>query len=135
LAVVTVVYWLMLSDCPVFPSIRVISIDKSREFYEGKLGLKVVYDKPGELLLLAGKNSRIYLYEGPSSVAENTVAVFYVSNIEEEIDQLVEKGIVFEKYDFGEIKTDERGIVNHAGKKGAWFKDPEGHILGLSQKD
>lgn len=123
----------MLNNCPVFPSIRVTDLKKAREFYEGKLGLKVIYDKPGELLLLAGKNSRIYLYEGPASAAEHTAAVFYVENIEQKIDELVKKGVVFEQYDFGEMKTDERGIIDYEGKKGAWFKDPEGHVLGLSQ--
>lgn len=123
----------MLSDNPVFPSIRVSDLGLAREFYEGKLGLKVIYDAPGELLLLAGKNSRIYLYEGEKSVATHTLAVFYVDDIEKLIEQLTQKGVVFEKYDMPSLKTDEKGIAARGGKKAAWFKDHDGNILGLSQ--
>jgi catechol 2,3-dioxygenase-like lactoylglutathione lyase family enzyme len=123
----------MLSNNPVFPSIRVSNIAAAREFYGGKLGLKVIYEKKGELLLLAGKNSRIYLYEGEKSVATHTLAVFYVDDIYKQIDELESNGVTFEHYDLPGIKTDEKGVVEHEGKKGAWFTDPDGNILGLSQ--
>jgi catechol 2,3-dioxygenase-like lactoylglutathione lyase family enzyme len=123
----------MLSKNPVFPSIRVSNLVAAKEFYESKLGLKIIYDTPGELLLLAGKNSRIYLYEGSKSVPEHTVAVFYVDNIKETVNELKEKGVVFERYNTPDIKTDLNGIAAIGPKKGAWFKDPDGHILALSQ--
>lgn len=124
----------MLSNSPVFPSIRVKSIKKVRDFYVDKLGLAAIYEKPGELLLLAGKNSRIYLYEGEPSVAKHTVAVFYVDDIYKTIGELNKKDVKCLQYDFGEkMKTDEKGVIDTNGKKGAWIKDPEGHILGLSQ--
>lgn len=123
----------MLTQNPVFPSIRVSNLPVARAFYEGKLGLKVIYDPPGELLLLAGKNSRIYLYEGEKSIATHTLAVFYVDDIYKKIQELEEAGVVFEHYLEGPFKTDEKGIIEKDGKKGAWFKDPDGNILGLSQ--
>lgn len=123
----------MLTQNPVFPSIRVSNLPVARAFYEGKLGLKVIYDPPGELLLLAGKNSRIYLYEGEKSIATHTLAVFYVDDIYKKIQELEEVGVVFEHYLEGPFKTDEKGIIEKDGKKGAWFKDPDGNILGLSQ--
>lgn len=123
----------MLADYPVFPSIRVSDIESARDFYEGKLGLKAVYEKEGELLLLAGKNSRIYLYEGEKSTATHTLAVFYVEDIYKVIDELQEKGISPEKYDLPGIKTDEKGVATSGEKKAAWIKDPDGNVLGLSQ--
>ena len=122
-----------LTNSPVFPSIRVSSINSAREFYEKKLGLKVIFDKPGELLLLAGKNSRIYLYEGEKSVATHTLAVFYVDDIYKTLNELKENGVEPIMYDFPQLKTDEHGVVDHKGKKGAWITDPDGNILGLSQ--
>lgn len=123
----------MLSDQPVFPSIRVSDITKARQFYEGKLGLKVIYEKPGELLLQAGKNSRIYLYEGEKSIATHTLAVFYVEDVYRTLDELAQKGIEPQRYDLPQVKTDDKGVVEHEGKKGAWIVDPDGNILGLSQ--
>jgi catechol 2,3-dioxygenase-like lactoylglutathione lyase family enzyme len=123
----------MLSDNPVFPSIRVSDIKKAREFYESKLGLKVVYDEPDGVLIMAGKNSRIFIYEGEKSKATHTLAVFYVDDMEKKVSELAERGVIFEKYDLPEIKTDDRGIATLGGKKAAWFRDPDGNVLGLSQ--
>lgn len=124
----------MLTDNPVFPSIRVSDINKAREFYETKLGLKVVYDQPDGILLLAGKNSRIFIYEGQKSTAYHTLAVFYVDDIYQKVEELSKNGVVFEHYDLPGIKTDEKGVASHQdGKKAAWFTDPDGNILGLTQ--
>lgn len=123
----------MLSDNPIFPAIRVSDLKSAREFYEGKLGLSVIYDEAGELLLKAGKNSRIYLYEGEKSKAEHTLAVFYVDDIYYMVGELTSKSVIFEKYDMAEIRTDNQGIASRGNKKGAWFRDPDGNILGLSQ--
>lgn len=122
-----------LLNNPVFPSIRVSDISKAREFYEGQLGLKVIYNKPTELLLLAGKNSRIYLYKGEKSRATHTLAVFYVDDIYKTIDDLNSHGVFCEQYDLPGLKTDEKGVIGKGSKKGAWITDPDGNILGLSQ--
>jgi len=123
----------MLLDNPVFPSIRVSNIKTAKEFYEGKLGLKIVYDEPDGVLFLAGKNSRIFIYEGQKSIATHTLAVFYVDNMEEKVDELTQNGVTFEHYDLPGIKTDKKGIATHGNKKSAWFRDPDGNIFGLSQ--
>jgi catechol 2,3-dioxygenase-like lactoylglutathione lyase family enzyme len=123
----------MLTNNPVFPSIRVSSLEKAEKFYGEKLGLKAIYKNEGELLFLAGKNSRIYLYEGKKSTATHTLAVFYVEDIYKTIESLSGKGVKFEHYNTGEIKTDERGVASRGGKKAAWFTDPDGNVLGLSQ--
>jgi hypothetical protein len=44
---------------------------------------------------------------------------------------LADKGVVFEQYDMGEIKTDERGIATIGTTKGAWFTDTEGNIIAI----
>jgi predicted enzyme related to lactoylglutathione lyase len=41
------------------------------------------------------------------------------------------KGVRFEHYDSGPIKTNEKGIAEPGGAKIAWFKDPDGNVLGL----
>jgi predicted enzyme related to lactoylglutathione lyase len=68
------------------------------------------------------------------SPASFTVLNFKVEDLEKMIDELMDKGIDFEKYD-GAIKTDSKGI--HKGGEGllvAWFKDPAGNILSLIQE-
>jgi hypothetical protein len=48
------------------------------------------------------------------------------------VDELTKKGVRFEKYDDGDLKTDEKGISSDPrGPKIAWFKDPAGNFLSV----
>jgi hypothetical protein len=47
------------------------------------------------------------------------------------VDELTGRGIQFEQYDFGKMKTDKKGIVRGYGPTIAWFKDPAGNILSV----
>jgi hypothetical protein len=60
-----------------------------------------------------------------------TVLNFVVPDIDKAVDQLTEDGVRFERYDDGEIETDERGISLGDGPRIAWFKDPAGNILSV----
>ena len=42
------------------------------------------------------------------------------------------RGVQFEDYDFGEMKTVD-GLLSVDGYKGAWFTDSEGNILELTE--
>jgi hypothetical protein len=50
------------------------------------------------------------------------------------VARLKNKGVTFEQYDMPGLKTDENGIAELGGEKGAWFKDPEGNILALGER-
>ena len=53
-----------------------------------------------------------------------------MDDIEAAVDGLRQAGVVFEQYDSGPIKTNEKGIAT-PGPKQAWFKDPAGNILSV----
>ena len=58
---------------------------------------------------------------------------WYVHHLEEAIDALAAKGVSFERY--GYFKQNERGIWNAPdGTRIAWFKDPDGNTLSISQE-
>jgi len=64
--------------------------------------------------------------------AQNTVLGWESKDIAADVDQLGAKGVVFERYP--NMGQDERGIANFpTGDKVAWFKDPDGNVLSLSQ--
>ena len=55
-----------------------------------------------------------------------------VADIKKTVSGLTDSGVVFEKYAW--MQQDELGIWNTpAGGRVAWFKDPDGNILSVSQ--
>jgi catechol 2,3-dioxygenase-like lactoylglutathione lyase family enzyme len=104
---------------------------KARAFYEGKLGFEFLSDDAFALVMRAGE-SKIRIAKGAkSSPAQYTVLGWEVSDIDAVVDWLRKRGVTFEKYPFVD---DERGIWTAPnGDKVAWFKDPDGNVLGISQ--
>jgi catechol 2,3-dioxygenase-like lactoylglutathione lyase family enzyme len=105
---------------------------RARAFYEGKLGFEFVSDDQFALVMRAGANMIRVAKAGKFTPAPFTVLGWEVSQIEEEVRALVERGVVFEKYPF--VEDQKTGIwVAPGGDKVAWFKDPDGNVLSLSQ--
>lgn len=122
-----------ISDAPVCACVIANDVEAAKAFYTEKLGLKVVpVDDPGGVLLEAGEGSKIFLYKSGAEKPKNTVASFNVEDVLEAVKELKEKGVEFESYDIDPIKTDENNIAHHGNLDAAWFKDPEGNILGIS---
>lgn len=126
----------VLADKPISPTIPVTDLKRSREFYEKTLGLSVLREAAGGILFQAGKNTSLYIYKRGPSTADHTLASFLVEDVEAMVDKMVQKGIVFEQYDFPGLKTNEKGIAvsEEEGEKGAWFKDPDGNILAIAEE-
>jgi catechol 2,3-dioxygenase-like lactoylglutathione lyase family enzyme len=105
---------------------------KARSFYEGKLGFRFVSDDAYALVLRAGE-TMIRVSKGKDFVpAPYTVLGWEVSNIKEVVGWLKRKGVETEKYPF--VQDSELGIwTAPTGDKVAWFKDPDGNILSVSQ--
>ena len=126
----------MLINSPIRPTIPVVDLNRAKRFYETTLGLKSVPadngNTPGTAVFECGNGTRMELYQRGPSKADHTVATFEVSNIEEEVNALRGKGVIFEEYDMPEIKT-QNGIAIQGSVKGAWFKDSEGNILCIHQ--
>jgi catechol 2,3-dioxygenase-like lactoylglutathione lyase family enzyme len=107
---------------------------KARAFYEGVLGLRLVADeKPFALVFDAnGTMLRVTtvheLYPHPF-----TVLGWHVTNIEATVDGLAEAGVEFNRYK-GMNDADPRGIWNSpSGARVAWFKDPDGNVLSVTE--
>jgi predicted enzyme related to lactoylglutathione lyase len=113
-------------------------IEKAKEFYQNTLGLDVQQIEMGggfgllELDVTGG--TKIMIYPKPNHTpATFTVLNFPVDNLEKTVDELTAKGIRFEQYDMGDIKTNEKGVAygNGNGPDIAWFADPAGNIISI----
>ncbi len=105
---------------------------KAREFYEGKLGFQFVSDDPFALVLRAGETMIRVAKTKDFTPAPYTVMGWEVQNIEVVVASLQKSAVPFEKYPF--IQDQQLGIwASPSGDKVAWFKDPDGNILSVSQ--
>ena len=104
----------------------------SRAFYEGKLGLKLVSDEHFALVFeLNGHMLRIAKVD-ELTPAKHTVLGWHVSDISSTARSLAACGVVFERFEG--MDQDELGIwASPSGAKVAWFRDPDGNNLSLTQ--
>jgi catechol 2,3-dioxygenase-like lactoylglutathione lyase family enzyme len=106
--------------------------EKARSFYEVVLGLRFVKDD-GFALVLDANGIMIRVAKAPEfKPAQFTILGWQVSGIEKIVAALQGKGVHFER--FGFLEQDELGIwTAPSGDKVAWFKDPDGNILSVSE--
>ncbi len=122
----------MLGSCNVIAFVPITDANRSRAFYEGLLGLTFVKDDGFALLFRAnGVMVRAVKMKDFAPVQYTTLG-WEVSGIADVVRNLTAKGIHFEV--FGFFKQDELGIwTAPGGDKVAWFKDPDGNTLSLSE--
>jgi catechol 2,3-dioxygenase-like lactoylglutathione lyase family enzyme len=122
----------MLSDCPAVAFIGAADLTRARAFYEGVLGLSVVSQDDFAVVARAGGVS-LRITQPPQVVAAPyTVLGFSVRDVAAEVAALAARGVAFERYDG--MGQDAAGVWSApGGGKVAWFKDPDGNLLSLSQ--
>jgi catechol 2,3-dioxygenase-like lactoylglutathione lyase family enzyme len=112
--------------------IAVRNLPQARAFYEGVLGLEPLSPKDeGHVAMYSSGGGKIAVYVSHyAGTNRATAASWEVADVESEVETLKSKGVEFEHYDLP--GATRRGDVHVAeGIKNAWFKDPEGNILGI----
>jgi catechol 2,3-dioxygenase-like lactoylglutathione lyase family enzyme len=118
----------------VLANIAVSDIDRARAFYEGKLGLEVTAVRgDGGATYDCAEGTAIHIYASPDNagLSSATQAGWVASDLDSAVADLTRRGIEFERYETEQIKTDENGIADVGDARAAWFRDPDGNILGL----
>ena len=125
----------MLKNSKAFSSFSAADLSKSKDFYQDVLGLDIEETEMGILSIHLSGGGEVIIYPKPDHIpAAFTVLNFPVEDIDQAVDELISKGVVFEQYT-GEIQTDEKGICRLGdGPFIAWFKDPAGNILSILQE-
>ena len=122
----------MLNSARLMAFVPIKDSKRSRPFYEGMLGLRFISDD-GFALVMDSNGVTVRLAKaGDFKPAGFTVLGWEVQKIEQAVAELEQKGVRFEK--FPGLPQDEHGIWNApGGARVAWFKDPDGNILSVSQ--
>jgi len=110
-------------------------IDRARKFYQG-LGFEVGESGDDGSARIQVGETWIMLYPSEFAGTNQATAVgIGVDEVGAAVSDLRGRGVQFEEYDFGEMKTVDGIITMPNGQKGAWFKDTEGNIVGLFDGD
>ena len=121
-----------LESAPVIAFVATTDAARAREFYAKTLGLRLVgedgfaleFDAAGTLLRVA-----IVREVKPAGY---TVLGWTVPDIARAIRDLVTRGVTFQRYGF--FEQDELGVWSApGGAKVAWFLDPDGNTLSLTE--
>ncbi len=121
----------MFANTKAFSGFSVNDIPAAKAFYADTLGLRVSEDNGMLTLHIAGDRDILVYPKRDHSPAGFTILNFPVDDIEAAVDELVGRGIRFQRYDG--IDADERGIARGGGPPIAWFTDPAGNVLSVLQ--
>jgi catechol 2,3-dioxygenase-like lactoylglutathione lyase family enzyme len=122
----------MLNTSPIIGFIPTKDAIRARTFFEHTLGLRFIADDDFALVLSANGIMIRIVRVGDFTPFPFTILGWEVEDIEQEVAILTDRGVHFNRYDFLEQTT--AGIWTAPDKdKVAWFTDPDGNILSLSQ--
>ena len=122
----------MFGTTKAFSGFAVNDIAAAKRCYQETLGLAVEETPAGLTLKIAGDRP-ILVYPKPDHTpATYTILNFPVDDVEQAVDELVARGVRFERYEG--FEQDEKGIHRGGGPLIAWFTDPAGNVLSVIQE-
>ena len=123
----------MLTTSPVTTILPVIDADRARDFYQRVLGLNYAGQSgDGKHLFSIGSGTLALMQKPEGTKAEHTALSFEVADTARAVQELTDRGVTFEDYDFPGLKTVNKVCIL-GSEKAAWFKDTEGNILCVHQ--
>jgi catechol 2,3-dioxygenase-like lactoylglutathione lyase family enzyme len=121
----------MLGDATLIALIATADAARARTFYESTLGLHFVADEPYALVFdVSGAMLRI-ARRSEVTPAPYSVLGWTVSDIDAAVRRLTQRGVTFERYPG--MEQDELAIWDSGTARVAWFKDPDGNLLSLTE--
>jgi len=122
----------MLSTCDLIAFVPATDIDRARRFYAETLGLTLMDENPAACVFDAhGTMLRVTPVEDMTP-ARSTVVGWAVADIGGIVQRLTNDGVVFQRFDG--MEQDDLGVWKApSGDLVAWFTDPTGNTLSLTQ--
>lgn len=122
----------MLTNAKLMAFVPTNDTVQARAFYERVLGLKFV-EEDGFAVTVDANGIRVRIVRVENhKPAQFTILGWEVADIEKSVSDLEERGVAFER--FGMPNQDARGIWNApGGAKVAWFRDPDGNTLSVTE--
>jgi catechol 2,3-dioxygenase-like lactoylglutathione lyase family enzyme len=127
----------MLSNNRISAVLVSTDLETSQRFYQEKVGLTLSPETiKNHLLFEAGDGTTLLIYGRPSAnQADHTQVRFWTTDIDQDVGELVERGVVFDDYDTETFKTVNHVVTTAGIGRSAWFKDPDAHTIALFQPE
>jgi len=122
----------MLGNARVMAFIATAQPEAALAFYRDTLGLELIED--GQWALVFRTDDRYLRVQKGGSVAASpaTVLGWDVDDLDGAMADLAAGGVSFERFDWP--GQDDAGVFTFpTGDRVAWFKDPDGNLLSLTQ--
>lgn len=121
-----------LKNAQVMTTIAVHDLENADDFYGTILGLERL-EQNSEGVVFRGGGGAIVIYESTAAGGSPaTVAWWKVDDVEATVKGLKSRGVVFEKkYDLPHTKRKGEIYFIKENMQAAWFRDPDGNILGF----
>ena len=118
-------------DTPIL-FLATVNPERSRQFFEHVLGLEFVSDEPPALVFRVGASMLRVQKVQQVHAAPYTALGWAVTDIRDSIRRLRNAGVTFSRF---EGMNQDADCVWHSpsGALVAWFQDPDGHVLSLTQ--
>ncbi len=122
-----------LAQSPIVAFVMVREPEPAKAFYRDTLGLRMIEEELPFAVVFDANGVMLRLAIAPQHVPlPGTVLGWQVRGIEDRVREFAAAGVVFER--FTGMPQDALGIwTTPTGAKVAWFKDPDGNLLSLSQ--
>lgn len=131
----------MLESARVATRLPAQDLGRAELFYAENLGLRPVERRPGGLLYRCAMGEFVLFESAGTPSGTHTQLGFGVDNLDAVVAELRRRGVVFEEYDIGGLRT-VNGIAEvegnypskgGIGERAAWFRDSEGNLLGVGE--
>lgn len=122
----------LLASSPVIAFLATADAARCRQFYEDMLQLRVISDDA--FAVVFDCNGTMLRIQKVDSVqpASYTSLGWQTDDVYQVVQHLASRGVQFERYTG--LEQDELDIwTSPAGARVAWFKDPDGNMLSLTQ--
>ena len=123
---------LMLGANSIIGFIPTEDFARAKCFYEDTLGLRLTAKDAFALVFESGGTMIRVVKVGAFRPAPYTILGWQVKNVTQAVSALTKRGVIFER--FPGLEQDAQGIWSAPGSaRVAWFKDPDGNVLSVSQ--
>lgn len=122
----------MLTNSDTYTTIPVSDLERATQFYGTTLGIAAAMVTEGGVMYRSG-GTRFFVYPSAYKASGHTQMSWVVGDIKAEVAALRGKGIELVEFDVPGVKTVDG--ISRVGPAvwAAYFRDPDGNLLGLTQ--